>query len=57
MNALIITDDKELQEELADEVEHLRTFAKPLTLEDFNEENRQVGLVTKILLWITGPAL
>ncbi|KAF3086834.1 CDP-diacylglycerol--glycerol-3-phosphate 3-phosphatidyltransferase [Orbilia oligospora] len=51
MNALVITDDKELQKELAGEIENLKTYAKPLALEDFNKEDKKVPWETKVLLW------
>ncbi|KAK6534775.1 CDP-diacylglycerol--glycerol-3-phosphate 3-phosphatidyltransferase [Arthrobotrys megalospora] len=57
MNAVVITEDKELQKELADEIEHLKTYAKPLELEDFEKEERKVPWETKVLLWLVGWGL
>jgi CDP-diacylglycerol---glycerol-3-phosphate 3-phosphatidyltransferase len=57
MNAVVITEDKELQKELAGEIEHLKTYAKPLELEDFEKEERKVPWETKVLLWLVGWGL
>ncbi|KAF3919191.1 hypothetical protein AA313_de0210430 [Arthrobotrys entomopaga] len=57
MNAVVITEDEGLRGELADEVQHLRRYAKPLGLEDFEKEERKVPWETKILLWLVGWGL
>ncbi|KAF3935542.1 hypothetical protein ABW19_dt0202025 [Dactylella cylindrospora] len=57
MNAVVITDDKELQEELKGEIGHLSSYAKPLKLEDFEKEERKVPWETKVLLWLVGWGL
>ncbi|KAF3925819.1 hypothetical protein ABW20_dc0102565 [Dactylellina cionopaga] len=57
MNAVVITEDKELQEEFEGEVRHLSKHAKPLQLEDFEKEERKVPWETKILLWLVGWGL
>ncbi|KAK6541564.1 CDP-diacylglycerol--glycerol-3-phosphate 3-phosphatidyltransferase, variant 2 [Orbilia ellipsospora] len=57
MNAVVITEDEGLREELAAEVQHLRKYAEPLELEDFEKEERKVPWETKILLWLVGWGL
>ncbi|EWC48503.1 hypothetical protein DRE_07737 [Drechslerella stenobrocha 248] len=57
MNAVVVTEDRKLQEELAGEVRHLRTYAEPLQLEDFEKEERKVPWETKVLLWLVGWGL
>ncbi|EPS37622.1 hypothetical protein H072_8679 [Dactylellina haptotyla CBS 200.50] len=52
MNALVITEDEQLKKELGAEIQHLKTYAKPLELEDFRKEERQVPWETKNTIFI-----
>ncbi|KAK6349632.1 CDP-diacylglycerol--glycerol-3-phosphate 3-phosphatidyltransferase [Orbilia brochopaga] len=57
MNAVVVTEDKKLQEELAGEVRHLKRYAERLELEDFEKEERKVPWETKVLLFLVGWGL
>lgn len=52
MGALVVTGEEKLKKELKSEVENLEMHTKKVGIEDFDKVDRQVGVVTKILLWL-----
>lgn len=54
MNALIITKNEKLKEELSQEVQSLEAFTTPKRLEHFTEE---VGWRVRFLVWLLGKHL
>lgn len=49
MNALVITRNEQLKEELKEEVQNLDSFTTPKKLEDFKED---VGWKVRFLVWL-----
>ncbi|KAK9464833.1 hypothetical protein V1512DRAFT_267289 [Lipomyces arxii] len=55
--AIVITRDAELQRQMNDEVNNLKTFATEMKEKDFDRHDRKVGWGVKIALYILGGML